>query len=181
MKTRITEILKIEYPIVMGGMAWAGTAKLAAAVSEAGALGVIGSGHLDPDGLREEIRRAKKMTSKPIGVNILLLSPFVDDLVKVAMEEGAAAITFGAGNPEPVFLATSLRVVGCRTVGKNHRRMTLQAAPSAGSKPLEAIWFNVDPSVPAFDHIGRLAYRLRWNRWNGRKIPQMVVEDVEIG
>ena len=99
MRTRVTELLGIEYPIVMGGMAWAGTAKLAAAVSEAGALGVIGSGHLDPDGLREEIRRAKKMTDKPIGVNILLLSPFADDLVKVAMEEGASAITFGAGNP----------------------------------------------------------------------------------
>ncbi len=99
MRTRVTELLGIEYPIVMGGMAWAGTAKLAAAVSEAGALGVIGSGHLDPDGLREEIRRAKKMTDKPIGVNILLLSPFAGDLVKVAMEEGASAITFGAGNP----------------------------------------------------------------------------------
>ena len=99
MRTRVTELLGIEYPIVMGGMAWAGTAKLAAAVSEAGALGVIGSGHLDPDGLREEIRRAKEMTDKPIGVNILLLSPFADDLVKVAMEEGVSAITFGAGNP----------------------------------------------------------------------------------
>ncbi len=99
MRTRVTEILGIEYPIIMGGMAWAGTAKLAAAVSEAGALGVIGSGHLDPDGLREEIRRAKKLTSKPVGVNILLLSPYADDLVRVAMEEGVSAITFGAGNP----------------------------------------------------------------------------------
>ncbi len=99
MRTRITDLLGIEYPITMGGMAWAGTAKLAAAVSEAGALGVIGSGHLDPDGLREEIREAKAMTNKPIGVNILLLSPFVDDLVRVSIEEKVNAITFGAGNP----------------------------------------------------------------------------------
>ncbi len=99
MKTRVTELLNIEYPIIMGGMAWAGTAKLAAAVSEAGALGIIGSGSMTPDILREEIRKAKKLTSKPIGVNILLLSPYVDDLVKVAMEEGVSAITFGAGNP----------------------------------------------------------------------------------
>ncbi len=99
MRTRVTELLGIEYPIIMGGMAWAGTARLAAAVSEAGALGIIGSGSMTPDILREEIRRAKKLTSKPIGVNILLLSPYVDDLVKVAMEEKVAAITFGAGNP----------------------------------------------------------------------------------
>jgi len=98
-RTRVTELLGIEYPIIMGGMAWAGTARLAAAVSEAGALGIIGSGSMTPDILREEIRRAKKLTSKPIGVNILLLSPYVDDLVKVAMEEKVAAITFGAGNP----------------------------------------------------------------------------------
>ncbi|MCD6449477.1 MAG: enoyl-[acyl-carrier-protein] reductase FabK [Thermotogaceae bacterium] len=99
MRTRVTELLNIEYPIIMGGMAWAGTAKLAAAVSEAGALGVIGSGSMTPDILREELRKAKKLTSKPIGVNILLLNPYVDDLVKVAIEEKVSAITFGAGNP----------------------------------------------------------------------------------
>jgi len=99
LRTRITELLGIEYPMIMGGMAWAGTAKLAAAVSEAGAFGVIGSGHLDPDGLREEIKRARRFTDKPIGVNVLLLSPFADGLVRVAIEERVNAITFGAGNP----------------------------------------------------------------------------------
>lgn len=88
---------------------------------------------------------------------------------------------FGTGNPEPIFLAAGLRVIGCRAVGKNHRKMTLQAASCEESRPLEAIWFNVDPTVPALNHIRRLAYRLRWNRWNGRKTPQMVVEDIEIG
>jgi single-stranded-DNA-specific exonuclease len=99
--------------------------------------------------------------------------PLIDELEQLK--------PFGAGNPEPIFLAAGLRVVGCRTVGKNHRKMTLQAASSGGARPIEAIWFNVDPSVPTFDHIQRLAFRLRWNRWNGRKTPQLVVEDVEIG
>ena len=98
-KTRVSEILNIEYPIIMGGMAWAGTAKLAAAVSEAGGLGVIGTGAMTPDILESEIDRARELTSKPIGVNILLLSPYAEDLIKVAMEKEVDAITFGAGNP----------------------------------------------------------------------------------
>ena len=99
MKTRVSEMLNIDYPIIMGGMAWAGTPKLAAAVSEAGALGVIGTGAMDPDTFRKAVREAKKLTSKPIGANILLLSPYAEDLIKIAMEEGIDAITFGAGNP----------------------------------------------------------------------------------
>jgi single-stranded-DNA-specific exonuclease len=87
---------------------------------------------------------------------------------------------FGSGNPEPVFMATRLRVASSRTVGKNHRKMTLRATSSAGARSVEAIWFNVDPSVPMLKHIDRLAYRLRWNRWNGRKRAQLVVVDVEM-
>jgi len=98
-RTRVNEILNIKYPVVMGGMAWAGTPKLAAAVSEAGGLGIIGSGAMTPDILREAIREAKSLTNKPIGVNVLLLSPYVDDLVRVCVEEKVDAITFGAGNP----------------------------------------------------------------------------------
>ncbi len=98
-RTRVSEMLNIEYPIIMGGMAWAGTAKLAAAVSEAGGLGVIGTGAMTPDILQEEIKKARKLTSKPIGVNILLLSPHAEDLIRVSVDMGVDAITFGAGNP----------------------------------------------------------------------------------
>ena len=77
-------------------------------------------------------------------------------------------------------MATGLQVTDCRTVGKNHRKMTLRAASSANTRPMNAIWFNVEPTVPNFDRIRRLAYRLRWNRWNGRKTPQLLVEDIEI-
>ncbi|HIP92350.1 MAG TPA: enoyl-[acyl-carrier-protein] reductase FabK [Thermotoga sp.] len=98
-KTRVNEMLNIEYPIIMGGMAWAGTPKLAAAVSEAGGLGIIGSGAMTPDILREAIKEAKRLTNKPIGVNVLLLSPYVDELVRICIEEKIDVITFGAGNP----------------------------------------------------------------------------------
>ncbi len=98
-RTRVSEMLNIEYPIIMGGMAWAGTAKLAAAVSEAGGLGVIGTGAMTPDILQEEIKKVRKLTSKPIGVNILLLSPHAEDLIRVSVDMGVDAITFGAGNP----------------------------------------------------------------------------------
>lgn len=98
-KTRVSEMLNIEYPIIMGGMAWAGTPKLAAAVSEAGGLGIIGSGAMTPDILREAIKEARRLTNKPIGVNVLLLSPYVDELVRICIEEKIDVITFGAGNP----------------------------------------------------------------------------------
>ncbi len=99
MKTRITELLKIEYPILMGGMAWAGTPKLAAAVSEAGALGIIGSGAMDRDKLVESIRMIRQLTGKPFGVNIILVSPYVEELVETVIEEQVPVVTFGAGNP----------------------------------------------------------------------------------
>lgn len=99
MKTRVTELLKIDYPIVMGGMAWAGTPKLAAAVSEAGGLGVIGSGAMNPDELREAINETRKLTEKPFGVNIMMASPYVEDLIKTVIDEKVSVVTFGAGNP----------------------------------------------------------------------------------
>ncbi|RKX40685.1 MAG: enoyl-[acyl-carrier-protein] reductase FabK [Thermotogae bacterium] len=99
MKTRVTELLKIDYPIIMGGMAWAGTPKLAAAVSEAGGLGVIGSGAMNPDELREAINETRKLTEKPFGVNIMMASPYVEDLIKTVIDEKVGVVTFGAGNP----------------------------------------------------------------------------------
>ncbi|MCS7174768.1 enoyl-[acyl-carrier-protein] reductase FabK [Pseudothermotoga sp.] len=99
MKNRVTELFEIDYPIVMGGMAWAGTAKLAAAVSNAGGLGVIGSGAMRAEQLRDEIEKIKSLTNKPFGVNIMLASPYVEELLETVVEEKVPVVTFGAGNP----------------------------------------------------------------------------------
>jgi len=98
-KTRVCELLGIEYPILQGGMAWVATAELAAAVSEAGGLGIIGAGGMPGEILREEIRKARSLTDKPFGVNIMLMSEFVEEQMKVVLEEKPAVITTGAGNP----------------------------------------------------------------------------------
>ncbi len=100
-KNRVTELFHIEYPIFQGGMAWVATAELAAAVSEAGGLGIIGAGSMNADLLRKEIRRCKEMTSKPFGVNIVMLSPYTDELFDVVCEERVSVVTTGAGNPAP--------------------------------------------------------------------------------
>jgi enoyl-[acyl-carrier protein] reductase II len=99
MKTKITEILGIEFPIIQGGMAWVADGKLAAAVSEAGGLGIIGAGNAPPDHVRNQIRLARELTKKPIGVNVYYMSPFVDQVVDVIVEKGVEVITTGAGNP----------------------------------------------------------------------------------
>ena len=100
MKTRVTELLGMEKPIIQGGMAWVAESHLAAAVSEAGGFGLIGAANAPADVVRNYIREAKKLTDRPFGVNIMLLSPFADDIAKVVVEEGVAAVTTGAGNPE---------------------------------------------------------------------------------
>jgi enoyl-[acyl-carrier protein] reductase II len=100
MKTTITELLGIEQPIIQGGMAWVAEHRLAAAVSEAGGFGLIGAASAPAEIVREEIRKAKELTDKPFGVNIMLLSPYADDVAKVVAEEGVKAVTTGAGNPE---------------------------------------------------------------------------------
>lgn len=99
MKTRITEILGIEFPIIQGGMAWVAEHNLAAAVSEAGGLGLIGGANAPADVVREEIRKTRELTDKPFGVNVMLMSPFADDVAKVVVEEGVKVVTTGAGNP----------------------------------------------------------------------------------
>jgi enoyl-[acyl-carrier protein] reductase II len=100
MKTRITELLGIEYPIIQGGMAWVADYHLVSAVSEAGGLGIIGAGAAPADWVREQIRKVKENTDKPFGVNIMLLNPAAEDIAKVVVEEGVAMVTTGAGNPE---------------------------------------------------------------------------------
>ena len=99
MKTRVTALLGIEYPIIQGGMAWVAEHNLAAAVSEAGRLGLIGGANAPGEVVREEIRKARELTDKPFGVNVMLMSPFADDVAKVVVEEGIKVVTTGAGNP----------------------------------------------------------------------------------
>lgn len=98
-KTPICELLGIEYPILQGGMAWIADAKLAAAVSNAGGLGLISAMNADGEHLRAEIKEVRKLTDKPFGVNIMLMSPFVDEVAQIVMEEKVPVVTTGAGNP----------------------------------------------------------------------------------
>ena len=100
MKTRVTEMLGIEYPIIQGGMAWVAEHNLAAAVSEAGGFGLIGGANAPGEVVRDEIRKARELTKKPFGVNVMLLSPYADDVAKIVVEEGIKVVTTGAGNPE---------------------------------------------------------------------------------
>lgn len=99
MKTKITELLGIEYPIIQGGMAWVAEHRLAAAVSNAGGLGIIGAASAPPEIVREEIRKCKELTDKPFGVNIMLLNPNAEEVAKIVVEEGVKVVTTGAGNP----------------------------------------------------------------------------------
>lgn len=99
MKTKITELLGIEYPIIQGGMAWVAEHHLAAAVSNAGGLGIIGAASAPPEIVREEIRRCKALTDKPFGVNVMLLNPNAEEVAKIVVEEGVRVVTTGAGNP----------------------------------------------------------------------------------
>lgn len=100
MQTEITRLLGIEYPIIQGGMAWVAEYHLASAVSNAGGLGIIGAANAPAEWVREQITEAKKVTDKPFGVNVMLMSPHADEVAKVIAEEGVAVVTTGAGNPE---------------------------------------------------------------------------------
>lgn len=99
MNTRITELLEIKYPVIQGGMAWVAEHNLAAAVSEAGGLGLIGAGGAPAQHIREEIRQVKAVTNQPFGVNLMLMNPEADGIARVIVEEGVKVVTTGAGNP----------------------------------------------------------------------------------
>lgn len=111
---KLCKMLNIKYPIFQGGMAWIGTAELASAVSNAGGLGIIGAGHMPPDLLRAEIQKTKKWTDKPFGVNIMLMSPFVKEVMQVVLEERVSVITTGAGNPGEYIPA--LKEIGSKVI-----------------------------------------------------------------
>ncbi|MBQ7336393.1 MAG: enoyl-[Clostridia bacterium] len=98
-QSKICEILGIRYPVFQGGMAWIADGKLAAAVSEGGGLGIIAAGNAPASYVREQIRIARSLTQKPIGVNIMLMSPYVEEIAALVMEEKVDVVTTGAGNP----------------------------------------------------------------------------------
>lgn len=103
MKTAITELLHIEYPIFQGGMAWVAEHTLAAAVSNAGGLGIIASGGAPCEYIREEVRKTKALTERPFGVNVMLMNPEAEAIARMVAEEGVSVVTTGAGNPEKYF------------------------------------------------------------------------------
>ena len=114
MKTGITELLGIEYPIIQGGMAWVAEYNLAAAVSNAGGFGIIGAASAPPEIVREQIRKCKELTDKPFGVNVMLMNPNAEEVAKIVIEEGVKAVTTGAGNPAkyiPVWKEAGVKVM----------------------------------------------------------------------
>lgn len=147
-RTRVTDLLGIEHPVLQGGMAWTATAELAAAVSNAGGLGVIGAGHMPTDLLREQIRNAKTLTDRPFGVNLMLLTPHIDELVDMVLTEGVHAVTTGAGNPGKYMSAFKERGI-----------KVLPIAPSVAlAKRLESIGADaiIGEGMEAGGHIGEL-------------------------
>ena len=137
---RLRKLLGIEFPIVQGGMAWVATAKLAAAVSAAGGLGIIGAGHAPAEWVRQEIRKARSITSKPFGVNVMLMSPCASEVMQVVVEERVPVVTTGAGSPGPYIEA--LNSVGCKVIpvvasvalAKRLARMGADAVVAEGSE-----------------------------------------------
>lgn len=145
---RLTRLLGIEHPIIQGGMAWTATAELAAAVSNAGGLGIIGAGQMPTDTLREQIRAAKTLTDRPFGVNLMLLTPHIDDLVQMVLQERVAVVSTGAGNPGKYM--TALRDAGIKVI---------PIAPSVAlAKRLEAAGADaiIGEGMEAGGHIGEL-------------------------
>ncbi|MDD4782635.1 MAG: nitronate monooxygenase, partial [Syntrophaceticus sp.] len=112
--TRVSKLLGIKYPLLQGGMAWIATGKLAGAVSEAGALGIIAAGSAEPQWLEKEIAVVKKITDQPFGVNVMLTSPYVAEIIDLVIREKVPVITTGAGNPGK--LLPRLKESGCKVL-----------------------------------------------------------------
>lgn len=148
LRTRLTRMLGIEYPLVQGGMAWTATAGLVAAVGNAGAAGVIGAGQMPTDVLRDEIRNTKALTDKPFGVNLMLLTPHIDDIVQLVLDEHVPFVTTGAGNPGKYMLA--LKAAGIKVI---------PIAPSTAlAKRMESIGADaiIGEGMEAGGHVGEL-------------------------
>lgn len=146
--TPLCDLLGIQYPVFQGGMAWIADGKLAAAVSEGGGLGIIAAGNAPAEALREQIQIAKSLTKKPFGVNIMLMSPFVEEVAQLVAEEKVAVVTTGAGNPSKymalwkeagikvipvvasVAMAKLMTRLGCQ---RPHRRGRRERRPRGGA------------------------------------------------
>ncbi len=126
LRTAICDLLGIEYPIIQGGMAHLGTAELVSAVSNAGGLGIIGTGYYEPDWVRDQIRRTREQTGNPFGINIQLRSPHIEQVVRIILEERVAIVTTGAGNPAkymPDFKQAGMKVIPVIARVSTARRM----------------------------------------------------------
>lgn len=141
MRTRITELLGITHPVIQGGMAWVAENHLAAAVSEAGGLGLIGGANAPGDVVRDYIRKVKEVTDKPFGVNVMLMSPYADDVAKVVVEEGVRVVTTGAGNPEKymeMWKAAGIKVIPVVASVALARRMERSGADAVVAEGTES-------------------------------------------
>ncbi len=138
METRISRLLKIKYPVIQGGMAWVAEYHLAAAVSEAGGLGLIGAASAPPEVVREQIREVKKLTGRPFGVNVMLLNPNAAEVAQIVIEEGVPVVTTGAGNPGKFMAAwkeagvTVIPVVASVAMAKMMQRAGADAVVAEG-------------------------------------------------
>ncbi|MBE5059255.1 Nitronate monooxygenase [Megamonas hypermegale] len=148
MAKSITEVLGIKYPIIQGGMAWISDAKLAAAVSNAGGAGIISCGGRTTEYVREEIRKAKQLTDKPFGVNVMLMAPNKDEIVDVICEEKPAFVTLGAGNPVPYF--AKLKEAGIKVIPVVPNVKLAKRVAAAGADAMVA------EGMEAGGHIGVL-------------------------
>lgn len=148
MAKSITEVLGIKYPIIQGGMAWISDAKLAADVSNAGGAGIISCGGRTTEYVREEIRKAKQLTDKPFGVNVMLMAPNKDEIVDVICEEKPAFVTLGAGNPVPYF--AKLKEAGIKVIPVIPNVKLAKRVAAAGADAMVA------EGMEAGGHIGVL-------------------------
>ncbi len=136
----ITRMLGISYPVFQGGMAWVADSSLASAVSNAGGLGIIAAGNAPSDVVKEEIRKAKCLTERPFGVNIMLMSPYADDIASLVIEEGVKVVTTGAGNPNKYMKAwkdagiTVIPVVASASLAKLMERVGADALIAEGTE-----------------------------------------------
>jgi len=148
LRTKLCQILNTKYPIIQGGMAWVATAELAAAVSNAGGLGIIGAGNAPGSVVKEQIYKARKLTQKPFGVNVMLLSPFVEEVMDLIISERVPVITTGAGNPGKYM--TRLKEAGIKV---------LPVVPSVAlAKKMESLGADgvICEGTEAGGHIGEL-------------------------
>ena len=144
MKTRITEILEIEHPILQGGMAWVAEHNLAAAVSEAGGLGIIGAGGAPAEAVREQIQKVKAVTNNPFGVNIMLMNPEADAIAQVIVDEGVKVVTTGAGNPSKymeMWKAAGVKVIPVVASVAMAKLMERGKADAVIAEGMETYWF----------------------------------------